>query len=282
MTAVLARRSDRAFALAVAGALLGWLAIVSPVAALEPPARGTVKIHEAPDHKNGAVMANDPKVCQFVIHGFGFDANENGNWRVLEHQWGNGQDGAAVLSGSYQADANGDWSAPSGTNAHDMQHGAWYELPNGHYKLYVEARNLPTTEKHKVFKVECEETAGGGQTPPPSGGQTPPPSGGQTPPPSGGQTPPPSGGQTPPPSGGANLGGSGSLGGSGTLGGSGGPGASTAAGGTVRGAVAGGQGGPGAGSLPNTAVPAELAGSLGGLLVVLSGIAYAVNRRRDS
>jgi hypothetical protein len=274
MTAVLARRSDRAFALAVAGALLGWLAIVSPVAALEPPARGTVKIHEAPDHKNGAVMANDPKVCQFVIHGFGFDANENGNWRVLEHQWGNGQDGAAVLSGSYQADANGDWSAPSGTNAHDMQHGAWYELPNGHYKLYVEARNLPTTEKHKVFKVECEETAGGGQTPPPSGGQTPPPSGGQT--------PPPSGGQTPPPSGGANLGGSGSLGGSGTLGGSGGPGASTAAGGTVRGAVAGGQGGPGAGSLPNTAVPAELAGSLGGLLVALSGIAYAVNRRRDS
>ncbi len=258
MTAVLARRSDRAFALAVAGALLGWLAIASPVAALEPPARGTVKIHEAPDHKNGAVMANDPKVCQFVIHGFGFDANENGNWRVLEHQWGNGQDGAAVLSGSYQADANGDWSAPSGTNAHDMQHGAWYELPNGHYKLYVEARNLPTTEKHKVFKVECEATAGGGQTPPPSGGQTPPPSGG------------------------ANLGGSGSLGGSGTLGGSGGPGASTAAGGTVRGAVAGGQGGPGAGSLPNTAVPAELAGSLGGLLVVLSGIAYAVNRRRDS
>ena len=39
---------------------------------------------------------------------------------------------------------------------------------------------------------------------------------------------------------------------------------------------------PQAPKLPNTAVPMELTSSLGGLLVVLSGIAYAVNRRRDS
>lgn len=38
---------------------------------------------------------------------------------------------------------------------------------------------------------------------------------------------------------------------------------------------------PQAPKLPNTAVPMELAGSLGGLLVLLSGIGFSVNRRRN-
>ena len=67
--------------------------------------------------------------------------------------------------------------------------------------------------------------------------------------------------------------------GGGVLGGQGG---AWKVGGSAGGGVLGGAGGPSGGMLPDTAVPMELAGSLGGLLLVASGIAYSVNRRRDS
>ena len=74
-----------------------------------PGANGTVKIHEYPEHKNDAEMANDPKVCQFEIHGFNFDSGQTGRWWIQEHKWGNGDESKAVLRGTYRADANGDW-----------------------------------------------------------------------------------------------------------------------------------------------------------------------------
>jgi len=248
-TALTIHRSDRALALAVAASVLAWLAFAAPVSADPPGANGTVKIHEAPQHKNGSVNANDPKVCQFVIHGFGFDSSQTGEWWIQEHKWGSGDSSKAVLSGDFEADANGDWSQPDGTNAHDASHSQWYTLDNGHYKLYVEARSGPTTYKHKVFKVDC----------PPGGGVL-----GPTP------TPTPTPGQqgitstpTPSPTGGAAAATSSPRGG--VLGATGSPAAGAA----------------GAGNLPDTAVPMEVAGSLGGLLMILSGIAYTVSRRRN-
>ena len=243
------RRSGGAVALAVAASAVIWLAaFVSPVSADPPGQNGTVKIHEAPTHKNGSENANDPKVCEFVIHGFNFDAGQTGRFWIQEHKWGNGDPSMAVLggSGNYSAQADGSWSAPNNApgEAHASPHSLpFYKLDPGHYKLFVELTRPdgPTTYKHKVFKVECPP-AGGGDT----GGNT-----------------------------GGNTGGTGS----GTAGG-------TATGGTATGGtragVLGGAGGPAAGNLPNTAVSMELAGSLGGLLMVLSGIAYSVNRRRDS
>lgn len=117
-----------------------------------PGANGTVKIHDWPEHKNSSDMANDPKVCQFEIHGFKFDRGQTGRWWIQEHKWGNGDASKAVLSGSYgPADANGDWTSGP------------YKLADGHYKLFVEMTHpagnsgkTVTTYKHKVFKVECQ------------------------------------------------------------------------------------------------------------------------------
>jgi len=81
------RRSGGAVALAVAASAVIWLAaFVSPVSADPPGNNGTVKIHEAPEHKNGSENANDPKVCKFVIHGFGFDSGQMRSWWIQKHQ----------------------------------------------------------------------------------------------------------------------------------------------------------------------------------------------------
>lgn len=106
-------------------------------------ANGTVKIHDWPDHKNSAEMANDPKVCEFEIHGFNFDGGESENWWIQEHKWGGGDRSKAVLTGSYAANGDGDWTS----GPHD--------LADGHYKLFVEMEH--GTFKHKVFKVDCAE-----------------------------------------------------------------------------------------------------------------------------
>lgn len=159
-------------------------------------ANGTVKIHDWPEHKNSSDMANDPKVCQFEIHGFKFDSGQTGRWWIQEHKWGNGDASKAVLSGSYgPANANGDWTSGP------------YRLADGHYKLFVEMTHTAgnsgktvTTYKHKVFKVECVEAKatptptpifGGGSTPTPTptptnlgSGSTPTPT--PTPTPAGG------------------------------------------------------------------------------------------------
>jgi len=111
-------------------------------------ANGTVKIHDWPEHKNSSEMANDPKVCQFEIHGFNFDAGESEGWWIQAHKWGNGDRSKAVLSGSYTANGDGDWTSGP------------HSLADGHYKLFVEMEH--GTLKHKVFKVDC---------PPPNAGE---------------------------------------------------------------------------------------------------------------
>ena len=116
---------------------------------------GTVKVHEWPEHKNGSEMANDPKVCQFELHGFKFDGGQSGRWWIQDHKWGNGDASQAVLSGTYASNSEGDWTSGP------------YKLADGHYKLYVELTHTAgnsgktvTTYKHKVFKVECPTSGG--------------------------------------------------------------------------------------------------------------------------
>ena len=154
-----------------AGLALLFSAGAMPAYAEDDPngANGTVKIHDWPEHKNSSDMANDPKVCQFEIHGFKFDRGQTGRWWIQDHKWGNGDESKAVLSGSYgPADANGDWTSGP------------YRLADGHYKLFVEMTHTAgnsgktvTTYKHKVFKVECGASAGGGSTPTPTPTPTP-------------------------------------------------------------------------------------------------------------
>src|SRR5688572_1380315 len=132
--------------IAVIALLIG--AGATPALADPPGANGTVKIHDWPEHKNSSEMANDPKVCQFEIHGFNFDAGESESWWIQAHKWGNGDRSKAVLSGAYTANGDGDWTSGP------------HSLADGHYKLFVEMEH--GTFKHKVFKVDC---------PPPNAGE---------------------------------------------------------------------------------------------------------------
>jgi hypothetical protein len=114
---------------------------------------GDVKIH-TPAHEE-AGQANQPKICgTFHLHGFDFDANATGSWSI-HTQPGD----AVVASGDYTADANGEWESGALT------------LNDGQYKLDWDQDGAPGAEKHKVFKVECEETP----TPTPTVAPTPTP-----------------------------------------------------------------------------------------------------------
>ena len=108
----------------------------------DPPGNnGTIKIHEVPERE--PVMANDPHVCVFHIHGFNFDRSSSGSWWILG--WAPTGDGNQVSSGSFSANAAGEWITATIT------------LPNGHYKAYAKQTNEPTPggNKQKVFWVEC-------------------------------------------------------------------------------------------------------------------------------
>jgi len=129
--------------------------ILSLMAALAVPAlggpkggdqQGTVKIHEGPGEPD-PIMKNEPKVCDFHIHGFNFHDGEQIVWWIEEkgdQGWGD-----TVLSGNAVADTEGEWRDPEA---------AAYTLEPGHYKLYVDrAPEFDPPIKHKVFKIECEE-----------------------------------------------------------------------------------------------------------------------------
>ncbi|MEU4063735.1 LPXTG cell wall anchor domain-containing protein [Streptomyces wedmorensis] len=111
---------------------------------------GTVKIH---DSKTGEeIKANEPKVCEFYLDAFHFDAEQKATWRI--EAWANNdQDkGTEVKNGAITLDAKGHG------RTEDMT------LDNGQYKLFWNFDGEHGKAKHKVFKVECEETATGGAT----------------------------------------------------------------------------------------------------------------------
>jgi hypothetical protein len=179
---------------------LGWLAVLMmvAVAVLGPGAvgvaasretgnNGTVKVHEGGGEPHPEVR-NQPHVCKFHLHFFFADAGQSGNWEI--QKWAPGPKGAVVLSGKYETDSNGEDRDPDSPG--------FYELPDGHYKLFWDG-DTGKHDKMKVFWVKC------GQSQPPGGGE-----GGATPTPTpkhggggggGGATPTPT-----PGSGGAGAG----------------------------------------------------------------------------
>ena len=118
----------------------------------DPPGfNGTVKIHDD-ETEPSPVQKNQPKVCDFHVHGFNFDGGASGTYWIEAHKWG----GSPVESGAWTADAAGNWRTEVLT------------LPDGHYKLYADQTSpaAPGGQKHKVFKVSCApETPGTPSTP---------------------------------------------------------------------------------------------------------------------
>ena len=128
----------------------GTVAVASDHRNSPPGNNGTIKIHEGAGEQD-PVQANDPHVCTFHIHGFNFDSNASGTWR-LEQQAPTGN--AAMGSGTWTADGSGDWRT------------AVMTLPKGHYQAHAKqtVTGTPGGEKTKTFWVECGQstTTGGG------------------------------------------------------------------------------------------------------------------------
>ena len=183
---------------AVAGLLVA--AFVAPGTATStdaPGNNGTVKIHEG-GTETEPIVHNEPHVCTFHLHFFFADPFQAGTWEIQE--WSPGDKGTVVLSGTYDTNGDGEDRDPDEPGV--------YTLPDGHYKLFWDG-DLDTEkhDKHKVFWVDCPETAPpsfeqsvGPETgsPPPGETGTPPPSFEQSVGPET-ESPPPGETGTPPP-----------------------------------------------------------------------------------
>ncbi|MFE2012861.1 LPXTG cell wall anchor domain-containing protein [Streptomyces sp. NPDC059491] len=139
-------------AAALVAAMAGSLALAPVAFASNGPKgdNGTVKIH---DSKTGEeVKANEPKVCEFYLDAFNFDASQKAIWRI--EAWANNdqEKGTEVEKGSITLDAKG--------------HGRTEDLTldNGQYKLFWNFDGEHGAAKHKVFKVACEDGTTGGTT----------------------------------------------------------------------------------------------------------------------
>jgi LPXTG-motif cell wall-anchored protein len=154
--AVAARRAWLVAALAAALLLAG-----GSVASADPPGNnGTLKIHDAATGQED--RRNEPKVCDFYLVGFGFDANSTGSWRIQGH--GGPNAGADSRSDDFEANADGFWRT------------GVMRLTDGMYKAFAKQNGTPGGEKQKVFKVDCPPPAGPGPAaaPRPAGPAAPP------------------------------------------------------------------------------------------------------------
>ncbi|MFC9592754.1 LPXTG cell wall anchor domain-containing protein [Streptomyces sp. NPDC056944] len=139
-------------AAALVAAMAGSVILAPTAFASQGPKgdNGTVKIH---DSKTGEeVKANEPKVCEFYLDAFHFDATQKATWSI--EAWANNdQDkGTEVEHGDITLDAEGHG------RTEDMT------LADGQYKLFWNFDGEHGKAKHKVFKVECEEEGTGGTT----------------------------------------------------------------------------------------------------------------------
>ncbi|MFJ8132646.1 LPXTG cell wall anchor domain-containing protein [Streptomyces hydrogenans] len=103
---------------------------------------GTVKIH---DSKTGEEFKqNEPKVCEFYLDAFHFDAQQKANWHIEAWAVNEKPKGETVQEGLITLDAEGHG------RTEDMT------LANGQYKLFWNFDGENGKAKHKVFKVDCE------------------------------------------------------------------------------------------------------------------------------
>ena len=127
---------------------------------------GTLKVHEPP-HEDPGEIRNEPHVCPFHLHGYHFDDNSSGTFRI--ERWSPTGSGV-VASGTWSADGVGTWMSRA-FNAS----GTPTDIPAGHYKAFAKQTNpsTPGGFKQKVFWVECGNSGGGGaveESPSPSNG----------------------------------------------------------------------------------------------------------------
>ncbi|MBA2370375.1 MAG: hypothetical protein H0V71_01880, partial [Chloroflexi bacterium] len=119
----------------------------------DPPGfNGFVKIHEG-NTESEQLVDNEPHVCTFHVHGFKFDAPSSGYWNI--QSWPPTGNRTVVKSGTWTADANGDWRS------------VLLSLPDGHYRLNWDQTDpaAPGGEKHKEFWVKCAPTPPAPPTP---------------------------------------------------------------------------------------------------------------------
>jgi hypothetical protein len=147
--------------------LLGSTLLGAPSAsAAKPPGdNGDVKIREVVDGEVSTEKhehADDPKVCDFLIEAFNYDADTELIWDIVK---GPGFKGEPVEEGTFTVDDKGFGRSDPIT-----------DLTDGQYKLNVTFDGARSNdEKHKVFKIDCpdeeeaEETGGGGGDPEPTG-----------------------------------------------------------------------------------------------------------------
>lgn len=125
--------------------------LLAPTAHAISPAtkgdNGTVKIHDAVTDAEYD-MRNNPKVCEFYLDAFQFDSAQEVSWKIYEHPHSPEE---PSLKGDITLDGEGHG------RTEDMT------LPDGQYKLYWTFEGKKGAPKHKVFKVDCEdsETPGG-------------------------------------------------------------------------------------------------------------------------
>lgn len=135
-------------AFAVLALVAAAFAVSRPVLAQDDPPgnNGTVKIHEG-DGESDPLPANDPKVCTFHVHAFGFDDGQELEISIYGH--GGPNAGPDSYSETLEVDEDGNGRT-------DV-----IELDEGMYKLDVDTgdEGVPVSagDKHKVFKVECEK-----------------------------------------------------------------------------------------------------------------------------
>lgn len=108
---------------------------------------GTLKIHEDPE-TDPPLVNNEPQVCRFHLHGFNFDANSSGTWRIVSIAPTNN---GVTRSGSWRADAGGEWLMRPGV------------IPNGRYRVDVDQTGAPGGTKSANFTSACPAGTAAGE-----------------------------------------------------------------------------------------------------------------------
>ncbi|GHG08014.1 hypothetical protein [Streptomyces hydrogenans] len=144
MLARTARPLAAASGLALAG--LGGLALLggAPAAFAAPGDNGDVKIHNVGTPYDD--QRNEPKVCDFYLAAFNFDANQKVSWEIVPQP-----------DKADDPNLSGQLTLPTGTG-----HTGPLALPDGMYKLTWTFEGENGAGKHKVFQVDCPNGGNGG------------------------------------------------------------------------------------------------------------------------
>ncbi|KRV47256.1 hypothetical protein AQ490_07200 [Wenjunlia vitaminophila] len=149
-------------ACAVTAAAAATLLLPTAAFASPPGDNGTVKIHDAETGED--LKENDPHVCEFYLDAFGFDDQQDVDWKIVQWPPTAEVKGKLAKSGSIVLDDEGHG------RTEDMT------LPDGHYKLIWNFEGENGRAKHKVFWTDCEDDTPSSPSPSTSTSASPTPS----------------------------------------------------------------------------------------------------------